>query len=59
MTLEEKRVKYQPKPYALYENGTFIDSFSSHKSAKAAKHRMIIEASADMLDLDYTIKPKR
>lgn len=52
-----KEEMYKPKPYALYENGNFISSYPSHSEAKKVKHRLIVEAYRDMLDLDYTIKP--
>lgn len=57
MTKEEKRKLYEPKEYALYENGRFKDFFYSHKAAKKAKHFLIKESYDDMLDLNYEIKP--
>ena len=57
MTKEEKATLYEPKSYALYENGILIDVFQSHKQAKAAKHRKMVEAYKDWLDLNYEIKP--
>ena len=57
MTKEEKTELYKPKWWAVYENGNFKDAFPSHKAAKAAKHRLIVEANMDMLDFTYKIKP--
>ena len=57
MTKEEKQKLYEPKRWALYENGEFVTSYESHAKAKAAKHRAVIEAAQDMLDLNYEIKP--
>ena len=57
MTEEEKKIMYEPKPYALYENGTLKETYSSHKEAKAAKHYYKTLAYNDMLDLEYDIKP--
>ncbi len=54
-----KSEKYKPKPYDLYENGRFIDTFPSHAAAKKKKHFLIVEAYQDMLDLDYEIKPHK
>ena len=57
MTKEEKAKKFKPKPYMLLENGYPIGKYESHKKAKAAKHKAIVEAYEDMLDLEYTIVP--
>ena len=57
MTKEEKRELYKPKWWAVYENGTFIGAWPSHKAAKAAMHRKIVEAEESWLDAFYEIKP--
>lgn len=57
MTKEEKARKFRPKPYMLLENGHPIGTYDSHKKAKAAKHRAVVEAYKDMLDLKYTLVP--
>lgn len=57
MTKEEKARKFRPKPYMLLENGYPVGTYESHKKAKAAKHKAIVEAYRDMLDLEYTIVP--
>ncbi len=57
MTKEEKARKFSPKPYALLENGYPVGTYESHKRAKAAKHKAIVEAYRNMLDLEYTIVP--
>ena len=39
MTLEEKEIRYSPKPWALYCNNSFVTSFPSHSAAKRALHK--------------------
>ena len=58
MTKEEKKEKYSPKRWDLYENGKYVDTFPSHAAAKKAKHFKIKESYDDMLDLYYEIKPR-
>ena len=48
---------YEPKPYALYENGEIKVIYPSHKKAKAAKYYYKTIAYNDLLDLEYEIKP--
>ena len=57
MTKEEKKKMFEPKKWALYENGQFIDCFDSHAAAKKAKHFKTVEANDDYLDFYYEIKP--
>lgn len=57
MNKEECKIMFQPKEYALYENGELIDIFNSHRSAKKAKYFSKKEANDNMLDLEYEIKP--
>lgn len=57
MTKEKKKIMYEPKPYALYENGEIKAIYPSHKKAKAARHYYKTIAYNDMLDLEYKIKP--
>lgn len=57
ITKEDKAKQFEPKQYALYENGNLISIYDSHKEAKKAKYFQQKEADADMLDIDYTIKP--
>lgn len=59
MTNEEKITQYLPKPYALYCNGEFVESFPSHKAAKLALHRkceLMKKYPYDYADDYYTIK---
>lgn len=56
MTKEEKREKFRPHIWYLYENGVRIDTLFSHKEAKRAKHAKTVEANRDWLDLTYTIR---
>ena len=58
ITKEEKTKLFAPKRYDLFENGVFVDSFPSHSEAKKAKHFKIKEANENMLDFEYTIKPR-
>lgn len=56
----EKRKKaeeFRPKMWALYENDRMVTLFESHRKAKDAKFFKSKEASENMLDLVYTIKP--
>ena len=60
MTLQEKELLYSPKPWALYCNGSFVCSYSSHNAAKRALHRKCEEMKKypyDYADEYYTIKP--
>lgn len=40
----------------LYENGYFLERFTSHTKAKNAMHWKIVEAEEEMLDLNYELK---
>lgn len=60
MTQEEKKILYRPKPWALYCNGNFVMSYSSHNAAKRALHHKCVEMKKypyDYADEYYTIKP--
>ena len=60
MTITEKKLLYQPKPWALYCNNTFVDSYPSHNAAKRALHRKCMDMKKypyDYADEYYTIKP--
>lgn len=57
MDKKTKEKLFKPKPYALYENGRWIDTYPSHSEAKKMKHRLEVEARKDWLDLNYEIKP--
>lgn len=60
MTQGEKELLFKPKGWALYNNGEFITSFPSHKSAKLALHKKCEEMKKypyDYADDYYTIKP--
>lgn len=60
MTITEKKLLCQPKPWALYCNNTFVDSYPSHNAAKRALHRKCIDMKNnpyDYADEYYTIKP--
>ena len=52
-----KKEMFAPKPYALYENGVLVSIYDSHKAAKKARYFNQKEADADMLDVEYEIKP--
>ena len=56
MSKEEKRKLFEPHLWNLYENGVYIDTLFSHKEAKRVKHKLMVEAYRDWLDLTYTIK---
>ena len=60
MTQKEKQELYKPKPWALYDNDEFLESFESHKAAKRALHYKCEVAKKypyDYADDYYTIKP--
>lgn len=60
MTQEEKKIRYSPKPWALYCNNSFITSFPSHNAAKRALHKKCEDMKRypyDYADEYYTIKP--
>jgi hypothetical protein len=60
MSKEEKQKQFEPKEWALYNNGEFITSFPSHKAAKLALHKKCEEMKKypyDYADDYYTIKP--
>ena len=57
LTKEDKRKMFAPKQYALFENGVLVSIYDSHKAAKKARYISQKQANAEMLDLDYVIKP--
>lgn len=60
MTVEEKQIEFKPKPWALYNNDEFVESFESHKAAKRALHNkceICKKYPYDYADDYYTIKP--
>lgn len=57
MTNEEKAKLYESKPYALYVNGDFHSSYSSHAAAKKAQHFKKKESYDNWDDDEFEIKP--
>lgn len=57
MTKEEKAKLYESKPYALYVNGYFYSSYSSHAAAKKALHFKKKESYDNWDDDEFEIKP--
>lgn len=58
--LKEKENEFKPKPWALYNNDEFVESFESHKAAKRALHykcEICKKYPYDYADDYYTIKP--
>ena len=61
-TNNKKEKLYEPKPWAMYCNGVFVESFPSHNAAKLALHKKCEEMKRypyDYADEYYTIKPYR
>ena len=57
MTNEEKVKLYEPKRYALYINGNFHSSYSSHAAAKKAQYFKKKDSYNNLDDDEFEIKP--